>query len=97
MRQLGDEVPYGCTVGIERQEELHGIVHIDAVIWVEQGTHKAIVIGRQGERLKQIATQARREMETLLGRKVHLQSWVKERSGWTHDEALLAQLGYGDG
>lgn len=97
MRQLGDEVPYGCTVGVERFESSEGITRIDAIIWVEQRTHKAIVIGRNGERLKQMATQARKEMEILLGRKVYLQTWVKERAGWSRDEALLAELGYRDG
>lgn len=96
MRQLGAEVPYGCTVALERYETIDDVVHIDAVIWVDQRSHKPIVIGRHGERLKQLGSAARRDMEALLGRKVYLQTWVKERSGWTRDEALLEELGYAD-
>jgi GTPase len=96
VRLLGDELPYAATVQID-QFELRGAVRrIHAVIMVEKSGQKAIVIGNKGEKLKNMATQARREMEALFGGKVFLQTWVKVRRGWSENEAALARLGYGD-
>jgi GTP-binding protein Era len=92
-RQLGEEVPYGSTVTIERFEEEGRLRRIHAAIVVEKDNHKAIVIGRDGAKLKAIATAARRDMEKLFGGKVFLELWVKVRRGWTEDEAVLRRLG----
>lgn len=94
MRQLGQEVPYATTVEIEAFEEEGNLARIAAVIWVERPGQKAIIIGKQGERLKTVGFHARRGMEELLGRKVYLKLWVKVREGWTDDERALRSLGY---
>ncbi len=95
MLALHDEVPYGIAVEIERFEEtLDGRVEIDAVIWVEREGQRKIVIGTAGERLKAVGRDARLELNDLLGRRVHLSTWVKLREGWTGDDRLLRQLGH---
>jgi GTP-binding protein Era len=94
MRQLGDEIPYQLAVEIERFVEEGGLYRISAAILVEKDGQKAIVIGRAGERLKKIGTQARLDMEKLFGCKVMLELWVKVRGGWADDERALKSLGY---
>jgi GTP-binding protein Era len=93
-RSLGDEVPYGASVMIEKFETLPKLCRIHAAIVVDKAGHKGIVIGNNGEQMKRMATAARKDMETLFGRKVYLEVWVKVRSGWTDDEAQLGRLGY---
>ena len=93
-RLTGDELPYGCTVVLDQFEELAGLHRIAATIVVERDAHKAMVIGAGGERLKRIGSEARQELERLLGAKVFLQLWVKVRSGWADDEAHLRSFGY---
>ena len=99
-RMLHDELPYALTVEIEGfTEEPEGqpnMLHIDAVIWVERAGQKGIVIGRGGRTLKQVGQQARTDMARLFDCKVHLQTWVKVRSGWSDDEKALKGLGYFD-
>lgn len=94
MRQLGDEIPYQLAVEIEKFEEEGNLYRIHAAILVEKDGQKAIVIGRGGERLKKIATQARLDMEQLFDCKVMLEVWVKVRGGWSDDERALKSLGY---
>jgi GTP-binding protein Era len=94
-RLLGEELPYSVGVEIEKFEEQGSMRRIHASIVVGKEGHKAIVIGSGGSKLKQIATAARLDMETLFGGKVYLQVWVKVRSGWTDDEAALRRMGYG--
>ncbi|MFZ5723987.1 MAG: GTPase Era [Pseudomonadota bacterium] len=94
MRQLGDEIPYQLAVEIEKFSEEGNLYRIHAAILVEKDGQKAIVIGRGGERLKKIATQARLDMETLFGCRVMLEIWVKVRGGWSDDERALKSLGY---
>lgn len=94
MRQLGEELPYATTVEIERYEEQPGLVNIGAVIWVERKGQKAIVIGKGGERLREIGTRARQQMERLFDSKVFLETWVRVREGWSDDEAALRAFGY---
>jgi GTPase len=94
-RLLGEELPYSAGVEIEKFEEQRGMRRIHASIVVGKEGHKAIIIGSGGGKLKQIATAARLDMETLFGGKVYLQVWVKVRSGWTDDEAALRRMGYG--
>lgn len=93
-RRLGDELPYALTVEIERYEDLPHITKIYALIWVERETQKNIVIGKQGEFLKSIGTDARKEIEKLIGNKVYLQLWVKVKSGWSDSERALQSLGF---
>ena len=93
-RLLGDELPYGMAVEIE-QYELEGTMRrIHAAVIVDKPGHKGIVIGKNGEKLKRIATEARHELERLLEAKVFLEVWVKVRSGWSDDERALKSLGY---
>ncbi|MCB1890161.1 MAG: GTPase Era [Rhodocyclaceae bacterium] len=93
-RLLGDELPYGMAVEIEKYEVEGSLRRIHAAVIVDRESHKGIVIGRKGEKLKRIATDARRELEQLLEGKVFLEVWVKVRSGWADDERALKSLGY---
>lgn len=94
-RTLGDELPYATTVTIDRFQQVKGLRRIHATILVEKPSHRAIVIGDGGNRLKAIASSARKELEQLYGSKVYLQIWVKVRRGWSDDHAELKRLGYG--
>lgn len=94
IRQLGEELPYANAVQIEEFSQQGGIIHISGLIIVEKPGQKAIVIGRGGERLKQVGVEARHDMERLLGSKVMLKLWVKVRSGWADDEQHLRSYGY---
>jgi GTP-binding protein Era len=94
-RYLGQELPYGVDVEIEKFEELRGVRRIYAAIVLDKEAHKAIVIGARGSKLKEIATAARLDMEKLFGGKVYLETWVRVRGGWTDDEAALRRMGYG--
>jgi GTP-binding protein Era len=102
-RLTGDELPYTSTVVIDQytdeppppgNSKSTGMVRIAATIIVERDTHKGMVIGDKGEKLKRIGTEARTELEKLLGRKVFLEVWVKVRSGWADDETRLRTYGY---
>lgn len=94
MRQLGQELPYACSVEVETFEQDGKLRRIGAVVWVERASQKAIVIGRAGETLKRIGSSARIEMERLFEGKVFLQLWCKVRDDWSDDEAALKQFGY---
>lgn len=96
MLQLGDELPYATAVEIERFEDAPEITRIGAVIWVEREGQKGIVIGAAGAQLKKIGSSARRAMERLFDRRVHLETWVRVRESWSDDAAALKQFGYGD-
>jgi GTPase len=93
-RLLGEELPYAAAVDIERFEIEGDLRRIHAEILVDKESQKPIVIGRNGEKLKMIASQARTDMETLFGGKVFLEVWVKVRSGWADDERVLKRMGY---
>lgn len=93
-RNLGDELPYGIAVEIEKFEEVGDLRRIHAAVIVDKDAHKAIVIGRNGERLKRVASDARKDMERLFDGKVWLETWVKVKSGWADDERALKSLGY---
>jgi GTP-binding protein Era len=93
-RLLGDELPYAVTVEIEKFEVEGEVRRIYAAIVVDRDSHKAIVIGKGGESLKRIASEARHDMERLFDGKVYLEVWVKVKSGWADDERLLKSLGY---
>ncbi|MDR2882109.1 MAG: KH domain-containing protein, partial [Azoarcus sp.] len=93
-RLLGDELPYGLTVEIEKFETEGRLRRIHAAVIVDRPAHKGIVIGKGGEKLKRVASQARIEMEKLFDGKVFLETWVKVRSGWADNERALKSLGY---
>lgn len=93
-RLTGDEIPYAVAVSIEQYEQEGALARIGAVIWVERDTHKPIVLGKGGEHIKRIASEARQDMEKLFGHKVFLTLWVKVKSGWADDARLIKQLGY---
>jgi len=91
---LGQEVPYRCEVVIDSFKDDGRLRRIEATILVERSSQKAIVLGTAGERLKHMATAARKDMEKLFGGKVYLGTWVKVRKAWTDDARVLKQLGY---
>jgi GTP-binding protein Era len=92
---LREELPYGLTVEIERWEELgDGRVAIDAVVWVERVGQRMIVIGEGATRIRDVGRDARLELNELLGRRVHLELWVKVRENWADSDAALRQFGY---
>jgi GTPase len=91
--ELVEELPYGIAVEIEKKSEEDGQLVIHAVIWVDRAGQKPIVIGAKGSRLKRIGQQAREELNTRLGRRLHLNLWVKVREDWADDARALAQLG----
>lgn len=92
--ELNEELPYGIAVEVEATgEEDDGQLVVSAVIWVDRPGHKPIVIGARGERLKRVGSAARRELNELLGRRLHLQLWVKVREDWADSAQALRQLG----
>jgi GTPase len=93
-RYVGDELPYTSTVVIEKFEEEGNLRRIFVAILVERDSHKAMVIGQKGAKLKEISTQARQDMEKLFGGPVYLEIWVKVKSGWADNEAGLRAYGY---
>lgn len=96
MRQLGEEVPYAMTVEIEEFKSSPRLIEISALILVERPGQKKILIGEGGSRLRQIGTEARKDMEKAFDSKVMLRLWVKVKSGWSDDERALRSLGYTD-
>jgi len=93
-RLTGDEIPYVVAVTVEQFEEEGALFRIGVVIWVDRDGHKPIILGRGGEHIKRIASEARQDMEKLFDRKVFLQVWVKVKGGWADDSRLIKQFGY---
>ena len=93
-RLVGDELPYTSTVLIEKFEQEGDLRRIFAAILVERDTHKSMVIGNKGARLKEVSTQSRLDMEKLFGGPVYLEIWIKVKSGWADNEAGLRAYGY---
>jgi GTP-binding protein Era len=93
-RLLGEELPYAATVVVEKFEVRGNVRHIHMAIVVDKPNHKAMVIGKDGAKLKQIGTQARLDMEKLFGGKVFLELWVQIKSGWAETPKSLKNLGY---
>ena len=92
-RYLGEELPYAMNVEVEQFEEGDDIYHIYIAVLVDKENQKPIVIGKGGEKLKKISTEARLDMEKLFGCKVFLKVWVKVKSGWADDVRFLRELG----
>jgi GTP-binding protein Era len=93
-RLLGEEIPYTLTVEIEKFEQEGALRRIHAAIIVDKENQKPIVIGKGGEKLKRISTEARQDMEKLFDGKVWLETWVKVKGGWADDERAVKSLGY---
>jgi GTP-binding protein Era len=91
--ELNQEVPYGIAVEVERLTEEQGLLYVDAAIWVEREGQKPIVIGARGERLKRIGRAARLALNGMLGRRLHLNLWVKVRANWADNARALRELG----
>ncbi|MCI2061369.1 MAG: GTPase Era [Eubacteriaceae bacterium] len=91
---LDEEVPHGVAVAIEQYEETETIDKISAVIYCEKKSHKGIIIGKGGRKLKGIGKAARQEIEALLGCKVYLQLWVKVKENWRDSDIALSNFGY---
>jgi GTP-binding protein Era len=86
------EVPHGIACELESYEEDEKLVRIEGTLIVEKPSHKAIVVGRRGETIKKISTEARKQIELLLERRVYLRLWVKVIPGWTRDPVKARQL-----
>jgi GTP-binding protein Era len=95
-RRYSKEIPYALTVEIEKFEEQGNLYRIDALIWVERPGQKNIIIGSKGEALKEVARQARLEMEKFFDKKVYLNVWVKVKKSWSSDDKALSSLGYSE-
>lgn len=96
LKQLDDEIPHGIAVSIEKMHERKNssIMDIEATIICERDSHKGIIIGKQGRMLKTIGTQARIDIEAMLGMKVNLQLWVKVKKDWRDSDYLIKNFGY---
>ena len=94
-RLTGEEIPYSASITIDKFTTEDDLRKIHACIIVDKANHKAIIIGKDGEKLKAIATQARKDMERVFGGKVYLEVWVKVKTGWADDAQMLKSLGYG--
>jgi GTP-binding protein Era len=91
--ELNQEVPYGIAVEVERLAEEEGVLTVDAAIWVDREGQKPIVIGARGERLKRVGRAARLALNGMLGRRLHLNLWVKVRENWADNARALRELG----
>ena len=97
LHALDAEIPHGIAVAIDSMKERPGknnLVDIEATIICERDSHKGIIIGKQGQMLKKIGTQARREIEEMLQKKVNLKLWVKVKKDWRDSDFLLKNFGY---
>lgn len=95
-RLIGEEVPYAVAVKVEKFKHEGKLLRIEAIIWVEKKGQKAILIGKGGNQIKKIGTQARKGMEKTFAKKVFLELWVKVRENWRDNEQALRMFGFGD-
>ncbi|MBE5040064.1 GTPase Era [Ructibacterium gallinarum] len=95
LRLLNKEVPHGIAVEIERMKQReNGTYEILAAIYCEKQSHKGIIIGKGGEKLKQIGRQAREDIERFLGAKVYLELWVRVKEDWRNKENFMTDIGF---
>jgi len=94
LKYLEDEIPHGIAIEIEAYEEKPTITNISAVIYCEKKSHKGMIIGKEGRKLKGVGKSAREDMEALLGTKVFLQLWVKVKENWRDSDTALSGFGY---
>ena len=88
------EIPYSSEVVVTSFKEADDIIHIEAEIFVERDSQKGIIIGKKAESIKKVGTQARKDMETFFGKKIHLQTFVKVEKDWRKDDRKLSRFGY---
>ena len=94
---LEKEIPHGTAVEITRfSERDNGIVDVEATIYCEKASHKGIIIGKGGQMLKKICTQARADCERFMGTKVYLETWIKVKENWRDSDFMIRNFGYGD-
>lgn len=93
---LKDELPHGTAVEIETFKTEKNVVKIGAVIYCEKKSHKGMIIGKEGKKLKGIGKSARLDIESLLGAKVFLELWVKVKENWRDSDIMLSNFGYKD-
>ena len=92
---LKEEVPHGIGVGVDKMAlRDDGVYDVWATIYCEREGHKGIIIGRQGSMLKRIGSEARKDMEWLLGTRVNLRLWVKVKNDWRNSTSVMKELGY---
>lgn len=98
LHNMQQEIPHGVAVVVDqmKQRGKQNMVDIDATIIVEKDSHKGMVIGKQGAMLKKIGSLARRDIEAMLGSKVHLKLWVRVKKDWRDSDFLLKNYGYTD-
>jgi GTP-binding protein Era len=96
LHYLNEEVPHGVAVEVNKmhKREEKDIVDIDVTIYCEKKSHKGIIIGKNGRKIKGVGKSAREEIERLLGSKVYLETWVKVKKDWRDNENILKTLGY---
>ena len=92
-RYSGDELPYATTVEVESMQDEGKMWRIHALVWVDKESHKRMLIGAKGEKMKKMATDARLDMEKLLGKKVFLHCFCKVKGGWAEDARFLREMG----
>ena len=94
---LEKEIPHGTAVEITKfSERDNGVIDVDATIYCEKGSHKGIIIGKGGQMLKKISTQARADCERFMGAKVYLQTWIKVKENWRDSDYMIRNFGYTD-
>ena len=92
---LDKEIPHGTAVEITRfSERDSGVIDVEATIYCEKASHKGIIIGKGGQMLKKISTQARADCERFMGTKVYLQTWIKVKENWRDSDYLIRNFGY---
>ena len=96
MRSLGEELPYALTVDVDLFEDKPDAeqIYIAATIYIDRKSQKPIIIGKNGEKLKKIGQDSRLDINRLVGKRTHLELWVKVKEGWSDDERSLKALGY---
>jgi GTP-binding protein Era len=94
LEALREEIPYGLAVEILAMEERDSMQFVDAIIWVEKESHRGIVVGHAGDKIKRVSTAARLELESIFGRHFYLKAQVKVKDNWRDSAAALRQLGY---
>lgn len=94
LRRLGDEIPHGVAVAIDSMKFEKGMWYIDATICCERDSHKGMIIGKGGAKLKEIGSLARPEIEDMLEAKVYLKLWVKVKKDWRDSDFLMKNFGY---
>lgn len=95
LRLLNKEIPHGIAVEIERmQQRKNGTYEILAAIYCEKQSHKGIIIGKSGEKLKQIGKQARQDIERFLDNKIYLELWVRVKEDWRNKESFITDIGF---